>query len=70
MFGRLGGGELIIILVILHVGILGIPVYWKTKYAAPIRLLLILVSGIYTVIAVWLIVWGVMQIGRFIQILG
>jgi len=60
----------LILLVILHVGILGIPVYWRTRHSVPARLMLILLSGIYTVFAVWFIIWGVIQIARAVQILG
>ncbi len=53
-----------LVVLILHVGFLGIPLYWKTKYSVGIRLMMIVVSIVYTVGAVALIVWMLRWIYR------
>ena len=50
-------------------GLLGIPLYWKTKYSLRVRVILIALSVIYTVIAVLIILWGVLQITEAIRLL-
>jgi len=56
----------LLIIVVLHVGVLGIPLYWKTKYPAPVRLAIIGASVVYTVLAVAVIALGSMYIiGQF-----
>lgn len=45
-----------LVVLILHVGLLGIPVYWRTKYSVGTRLLMIVISIVYTVAAVAFIV--------------
>lgn len=57
----------LIALAILHVGVLGVPWYWKTSYSLATRLLLIGVSIVYTAIAVTAIVWGSWQIWRMLH---
>lgn len=56
----------IIVVLMLHVGLLGIPLYWKTTYSLGVRLLLVAASIIYTVGAVAIIVgmlrWMVHQV--------
>jgi ribosomal protein L40E len=47
----------VIVVLILHVGLLGIPVYWKTRYSLGARLFLVLASIAYTVGAVIFIVF-------------
>lgn len=47
----------VIVVLILHVGFLGIPIYWMTKYSLAARLLMILTSIVYTVAAVTAIIW-------------
>lgn len=54
----------LIIVLVLHVGFLGIPLYWKTSYSVQTRLLISLISIVYTVFAVAVIAWGVMQLMR------
>lgn len=54
----------LIVLAVLHVGVLGIPLYLSTKYSLTTRLLICLVSMAYTVFAVAAIVWGIMHIWR------
>jgi ABC-type xylose transport system permease subunit len=54
----------LIIVVLLHVGCLGIPFYWQTRYSRGIRLLLVVLSVVYTVFAVLVIAWA---IGRIIE---
>jgi hypothetical protein len=51
-----------IIVLMLHVGLLGIPAYWATRYSRRTRVMLVVLSILYTVVAVAIIVWGIMQI--------
>lgn len=46
----------VIVVLMLHVGLLGIPIYWKTNYSLGVRLLLVIASIVYTVGAVVCIV--------------
>lgn len=46
----------VIIVLVLHVGFLGIPLYWKTKYSVSTRIWIIIASIVYTVGAVAFIV--------------
>jgi hypothetical protein len=46
----------VIAVLLLHVGLLGIPIYWKTSYSVQTRLLICLLSVVYTVFAVGFIV--------------
>ncbi len=46
----------VIVVLMLHVGLLGIPVYWKTNYSLAARLMMVVASIVYTVGAVWFIV--------------
>jgi hypothetical protein len=46
----------VIVVLMLHVGLLGIPVYWKTKYSLGARLFLVVASIVYTVSVVVMIV--------------
>ncbi len=48
----------LLIVVVLHVGVLGIPMYWKTKYTTSVRLAIIGASIAYTVFAVAIIYWA------------
>jgi len=48
----------LLVVVLLHVGVLGIPLYWKTKYSTSVRLAIIAASIAYTLFAVTTIVWG------------
>jgi hypothetical protein len=57
----------LIALVILHVGLLGIPLYWKTKYPVHTRVLIVTISIVYTIAAVLGIVWGCAQIFRMLH---
>ena len=54
----------VLIVLMLHVGLLGIPFYWKTKYSVGTRLLIILASIAYTVFAVTFIIWMLGYISR------
>ena len=54
----------LIVLVLLHVGLLGIPLYWKSSYTRTTRLLICLASVLYTAFAVAVIAWGLWQIAR------
>jgi hypothetical protein len=51
-----------ILIVLLHVGLLGIPYYWKTGYSLRARWLMCFASVAYTIFAVAVIIWGIMQI--------
>ncbi|MEO8495556.1 MAG: zinc ribbon domain-containing protein [Planctomycetota bacterium] len=42
----------VLVVLILHVGFLGIPVYWKTNYSLGVRLMMVIASIVYTIIAV------------------
>ena len=46
----------VIVVLMLHVGLLGIPVYWKTNYSLSARLVMVIASIVYTVGAVAFIV--------------
>jgi len=46
----------VIVVLMLHVGLLGIPVYWMTNYSLAARLMMVVASIVYTVGAVALIV--------------
>jgi hypothetical protein len=52
----------LIVIVLLHLGVLGIPLYWCTRYSLKTRLMIVLFSIVYTVFAVGVIIWGIMQI--------
>jgi hypothetical protein len=54
----------LIVVVLLHVGFLGIPLYWRTSYTRTTRLLICLASIAYTVFALAVIAWGVWQISQ------
>ena len=51
-----------IVLVLLHVGFLGIPYFLKTNYSLRARWLMCIASIAYTLIAVGIIIWGCLQI--------
>jgi hypothetical protein len=46
----------VIVVLMLHVGLLGIPVYWKTSHSLAVRLMMVVASIVYTVGAVAFIV--------------
>ena len=46
----------VIVVLMLHVGLLGIPWYWRTKYSLGARLFMVIASIVYTVAAVVFIV--------------
>jgi hypothetical protein len=60
----------ILVVLLLHVGLLGIPIYWRTKYSVPTRLAIILASIVYTVVALAIIYWAAMKILQFIQVIS
>ena len=51
-----------IVVLLLHVGVLGIPAFWATHYSVSTRLLIILASILYTLFAVVVIIWSLQQI--------
>ena len=53
------------ILLILHLGILGSHLYWKTNYSTPVRVLMIVFAALYTLIALWVFyyAWTQMKYG-------
>ncbi len=54
----------VLVVLLLHVGLLGIPIYWRTKYSLPTRLLLVVGSIAYTVTVVALVILILRWIGR------
>lgn len=66
---RLLDRPLILVVLLLHVGLLGIPLYWRTRYSVPTRLAIILASIVYTVVALAVIYWGVMKFLQFVQVI-
>lgn len=50
------------ILLILHLGILGSHLYWKTNYSRPVRVLMIVVAALYTLLALWVFYYAWTQI--------
>jgi len=48
--------------VLLHVGFLGIPVYWRTKYSTSVRLAIIAASIAYTLFVVIFVYWVVTRV--------
>src|SRR5688572_4613135 len=56
--GRIIDRPWLIGIVLLHIGFLGIPLYWKTSYSVGARIAICLLSIAYTVFAVAVIVWG------------
>jgi hypothetical protein len=45
----------VLTILVLHVGFLGIPLYWKTNYSLRTRLMICLASILYTIFAVGVI---------------
>jgi hypothetical protein len=56
-----------IVLVLLHVGLLGIPYYLKTGYSLRARWMMCFASVAYTVFAVAVIIWGCLQILKLFE---
>lgn len=52
----------LLLVVLLHVGLLGIPLYWTTRYSLGVRLGICLASVVYTIAAVAGIGWGLWYI--------
>ena len=52
----------LIVVLLLHLGVLGIPLYWSTRYSIGVRTLIVLASIVYTILAVLGIWWGIAQI--------
>lgn len=57
----------LIVLTMLHVGVLGIPLYWHTRYSTRVKLAIIAASILYTVAAVAGIFWGCLYIWRMLH---
>jgi hypothetical protein len=57
----------VIVLTMLHVGFLGIPLYWHTRYSTRVKLAMIAASILYTIGAVAGIVWGCVYIWRMVH---
>ena len=45
----------ILLVLLLHVGLLGVPIYLRTRYSLKTRILICLASVAYTVFVVWFI---------------
>ena len=58
----------LILVVLLHLGVLGIPLYWCTRHSLKTRLMIVLLSLVYTIVAIAGIVWGVMQMLRLFSL--
>jgi ribosomal protein L40E len=54
----------LIVIVLLHLGLLGIPLYLKTRYSLATRLMICAASIAYTFLALAGIAWGLIQIAR------
>src|SRR5690349_4189573 len=52
----------VLLVLILHLGLLGIPVYWKSHHSLSARIGMVVFSIVYTIFAVWVIAWGLRQI--------
>lgn len=59
----------VIIVLLLHVGLLGIPVYLKTKYSLGTRIWICIASIVYTVAAVAFIVLMLRWIAQMLDTL-
>lgn len=57
----------VLVVLLLHVGVLGIPVYWRSRRPLGTRLCLVVASILYTIGAVAVIVWGLRQIVQLVQ---
>jgi predicted amidophosphoribosyltransferase len=68
--GRLIDRPWLLIVVLLHVGLLGIPMYWKTKYSTRVRLVIIAVSIAYTIFSLVIIIGMGMYIINNIRMLA
>jgi hypothetical protein len=67
--GRLIDKPWLIVIVMLHVGFLGIPMYWRTNYSVATRLWLVAASIAYTLLAVGTIVLMLWWIASSLQLL-
>jgi hypothetical protein len=54
----------------LHLGLFGIPLYWRTDYSRTVRIWLVVVSILYTVLVAIAVVWGVAQVMKAVRALG
>ena len=54
----------LIVILVLHLGFLGIPLYWKTSYSLGVRIWIVVASIVYTVVAVAAIVFMLSKIAR------
>ena len=52
----------VLAILLLHLGVFGIPIYWKTKHSTNVRIMIVLVSIAYTIFFAVVVYWGIMQI--------
>ena len=58
-----------IIVILLHLGVLGVPFYMATRYSLAIRLGLVIISVLYTAFVIVFAYFVVTYIGRQLQML-
>jgi hypothetical protein len=68
--GRIIDRPWFIVVLLLHVGFLGIPFYWKTRYSLGTRALICLISIAYTLFVVAVVTWGLLQIRQAFAVPG
>jgi predicted amidophosphoribosyltransferase len=56
-------------IIILHLGLFGIPLYWKMNFSKNTRIVLVTTSILYTAFAALVIAWGLRQIWKMIDML-
>ncbi len=54
----------VLIVLLLHVGLLGIPIYWTSRHSLGTRWTMVIGSIAYTLFAIAVILWGLSQIMR------
>ena len=66
---RLRDRPWLLTILLLHLGVFGIPLYWQARYSRNIRIGIVIVSILYTILVIVVVAWGVMQIARAIQMI-
>lgn len=56
-----------IVILVLHLGLFGIPLYWRTRYPVSVRLLIVVVSLVYSLLFGLVVFWGGLQIVRLVR---
>ena len=55
-------------ILLLHLGVFGIPLYWKASYSRNTRILVVILSIVYTLLVVVVVIWGCMQMYRLVEL--